>query len=223
MWCTKKIRTSPPQSRPVSAPATVPVSSEAERGRAARGVSDDEQRERAVDLAACPGPRRGPARSAASLGLALGVEQPARRARARGPEARRAGPSPWPTCGRVRIALLVGVRVVLAVVGDPVDDRALDRHRAQARRRRTRPASARLERAVGEQPVEADGHAERRSAGTCTARIARSVEPHDVVPAAARSRRGRRRTAATTATRLTRFRAWSWTHACAPSVALWFA
>ena len=31
----------------------------------------------------------------------------------------------------VRIALLVGVRVVLAVVGDPVEHRALHRHRAE--------------------------------------------------------------------------------------------
>ena len=35
--------------------------------------------------------------------------------------------------GAVGIALFVGVGVVLAVVGDPGDDRALDGHRAQHR------------------------------------------------------------------------------------------
>ena len=33
--------------------------------------------------------------------------------------------------GAVGVALFVGVGVVLAVVGDPGDDRALDRHRAE--------------------------------------------------------------------------------------------
>jgi hypothetical protein len=59
----------------------------------------------------------------------------------------------------VRIALLIRERVVLAVVGHPVDDRALDRHGAEDRERRTQPR-LRLERAVREHPVEADRHAE---------------------------------------------------------------
>ena len=40
----------------------------------------------------------------------------------------------------VRVALLVGVGVVLAVVGDPVDHRSLDGHRAERPRTRTRAA-----------------------------------------------------------------------------------
>ena len=59
----------------------------------------------------------------------------------------------------VRVALLVGVRVVLAVVGDPVHHRALEPHRAEDRER----VLGRLvgpEGAVGEQPVVADGDAE---------------------------------------------------------------
>ena len=61
----------------------------------------------------------------------------------------------------VRVALLVGVGVVLAVVGHPADDRALHRHRAEH-------GEGVLERlgdqegAVGEQAVEADGHARGR-------------------------------------------------------------
>ena len=58
----------------------------------------------------------------------------------------------------VRIALLVGVRVVLAVVGDPCHHRALDRHRAE-RRERVLDRLERLERAVRQQPVEAERHA----------------------------------------------------------------
>jgi hypothetical protein len=49
--------------------------------------------------------------------------------------------------------------VVLAVVGDPVDDRALDRHRAEDGERRAQPR-LRLERAMGEHAVEADRHPE---------------------------------------------------------------
>ena len=59
----------------------------------------------------------------------------------------------------VRVALLVGVRVVLAVVGDPRDDRALDRRRPERSASDAARARAGLERAVGEQAVEADGHA----------------------------------------------------------------
>ena len=40
----------------------------------------------------------------------------------------------------VRVALLVGERVVLAVVGDPGDDRALDRRRAEDGEQRRAPA-----------------------------------------------------------------------------------
>ena len=63
--------------------------------------------------------------------------------------------------GAVRVALFVGERVVLAVVGDPVDHAALQRHRAEDRQRVAQPR-ARLEGAMGQQPVEADGDADRR-------------------------------------------------------------
>ena len=56
---------------------------------------------------------------------------------------------------RVRVALLVGVRVVPAVVGDPLDDGALDGERAGHRQRDPQRALG-LERAVREVPVEAD-------------------------------------------------------------------
>ena len=62
--------------------------------------------------------------------------------------------------GAVRVALFVGERVVLAVVGHPVDHRALQRHRPEDRQRVAQPR-ARLERAVGEQAVEAHRDAHR--------------------------------------------------------------
>jgi hypothetical protein len=61
--------------------------------------------------------------------------------------------------GRVRIALRVGVGVVLAVVGDPLDDRALHRPAAHDRQQ-VAHARGRLERAVGQQAVVADRDAE---------------------------------------------------------------
>jgi hypothetical protein len=59
----------------------------------------------------------------------------------------------------VRVALLVGERMVLTVVGDPGDDRALDRGRAEDGQRGLHGRLG-LEAAVGEEAVEADGHAE---------------------------------------------------------------
>jgi hypothetical protein len=64
-----------------------------------------------------------------------------------------------PDVGAVRIAILVGEGVMLAVVGDPGDDRALDRGRAEHGQDRPDRAG-RLEAAVREMPVEADRHAE---------------------------------------------------------------
>jgi hypothetical protein len=55
----------------------------------------------------------------------------------------------------VRIALLVGVRVVLAVVGDPVEHAALERHRADDREA-VLDRLVGLERAMRQQPVIAD-------------------------------------------------------------------
>ena len=60
---------------------------------------------------------------------------------------------------RVRIALDVGVRVVLAMVGDPVDDGPLHRQHAEVRED-VAGQLVRLERTMGQHPVEADGHAE---------------------------------------------------------------
>ena len=60
----------------------------------------------------------------------------------------------------VRVALLVGVRVVLAVVGDPVEHRALQRDRAGDRERVLRAGLEVWNAAVGQQPVVADGDAE---------------------------------------------------------------
>ena len=61
--------------------------------------------------------------------------------------------------GAVRVALLVREGVVLAMVGDPVDHRALDRHGSEDRERRAHPG-LRLERAVRQHAMEADRHAE---------------------------------------------------------------
>ena len=61
----------------------------------------------------------------------------------------------------VRVTLLVGEGMVLAVVGHPRDHRALDRRRPEdAEQRANRPA--RLEAAVGQVAVEADRHSESR-------------------------------------------------------------
>ena len=56
---------------------------------------------------------------------------------------------------RVRVAVLVGERVVLAVVGHPLRERALHRHAAEDRERRL-DRRARLEALVREVAVEAD-------------------------------------------------------------------
>ena len=58
--------------------------------------------------------------------------------------------------GAVRVALLIGEGVVLAVIGDPGDDRPLDRRRAEDRQQAVQPAAG-LEAAVGEVAVKADG------------------------------------------------------------------
>jgi len=57
--------------------------------------------------------------------------------------------------GAVGVALLVGKGVVLAMVGDPGDDRALDRRRAEDREQAVQPPGG-FEGAVGEVAVETD-------------------------------------------------------------------
>jgi hypothetical protein len=66
---------------------------------------------------------------------------------------------PVPDVGTVRIALLIGVRVVLAVVCHPAHDRSLHGHRAEDREG-VLEWLRRLKGSMGKQPVEADGHAE---------------------------------------------------------------
>ncbi len=82
--------------------------------------------------------------------------------------------------GAVRVALDVGVRVVLAVVGDPGDHRALHGHRAEGRE----GVLGRLvgpEGAVGEHAVEADRDPARR--GEVHDRQQRQVVPaHQAAP-----------------------------------------
>ena len=75
------------------------------------------------------------------------------------PEQRPAPAAAVPHVGAVGIALLVGERVVLAVIGHPRDHRALDRHRAERGEDRSqRPAGG--EAAVRQMAVEADRHAQ---------------------------------------------------------------
>jgi hypothetical protein len=62
---------------------------------------------------------------------------------------------------RVRVVLVVGVLVVLAVGGGPPDHGALPRHAAADRKER-RDRTTRVERLVRVQPVVADGDAEAR-------------------------------------------------------------
>ena len=61
--------------------------------------------------------------------------------------------------GAVRVALVIRERVVLAVIRDPLDHRALDRRRAEDGEERAE-RTTRLKAPVGEETVEADRHAE---------------------------------------------------------------
>ncbi len=61
---------------------------------------------------------------------------------------------------RMRVAVLIGERVVLAMVGDPDDHRALNGHRAHHRQHRA-DGLGRLQRAMGERPVVAERDPER--------------------------------------------------------------
>ena len=72
---------------------------------------------------------------------------------------RLAHPVTVPRVRRVRVALLVGERVVLPVIGDPLGQRPLHGHAAEDREGRL-DGSARLEGAVGEVAVEPDRDSE---------------------------------------------------------------
>jgi hypothetical protein len=80
----------------------------------------------------------------------------------------------------VGVALLVGVRMVLAVVGHPVDDRALHGHRARDGEQ-VLDGLGRAERAMGEHAVEADRDAEGREQVQHD-HHGQIVDPDDVVP-----------------------------------------
>src|SRR5829696_2844381 len=118
-------------------------------------------------------------------GLALAVEQPAH---VRVPEALQRAREPAPvTVRRVRVAVLVGERVVLAVVGDPRDDRALHRHRAEDRPR-VLDGPVGGEGAVGEHAVEADRdpqsrgdvhHAQQRQVAPVDPRVPEQHDGHE--------------------------------------------
>ena len=155
-WCWRKMRTKPPQMRPVTAPLRLQLSRPPSDG-GDQQAGEHDQRELAVEDA-----------HAAVLDEVLGVLVRAgltvrlpEPAGVRVPEAaQRAHDAVAVTDVRgVRIALDVGVRVVLAVVGDPVDDRPLDREHAHVGERVARRL-VRLEGAMGQHAVEADGDAE---------------------------------------------------------------
>jgi hypothetical protein len=75
----------------------------------------------------------------------------------------------------VRVALPIGERMMLAMVGHPRDDRALDRRRAKDREHSADRARG-LERAVSEQAVKAHRHTE-------AGKHVQQQEHEDVVPA----------------------------------------
>ena len=148
-WWTRKTRTNPPQSSPVRAPASVPVSSKPEREREQQR-EPDQPLEAPVDQNSIPSSSSRSGRVLAPTRHAVGVEQPADM---RVPEARQA--AAVADVRRVRVAVDVRMGVVLAVVGDPVDHRPLDRHRAGGGER-VLDRLVGLEGPVGEQPVIAD-------------------------------------------------------------------
>ena len=126
-----------------------------------------------------------------ALRAAVGVEQPAH-VRVPEPVQRAQEAVAVADVRGVRVALLVGVGVVLAVVGDPRDDRALDRHRPE-RGEHVLDRLVGLERPVREQAVVADGDAETGDT-YMIASTARSVQPtywfHSRTIAAMKARNG---------------------------------
>src|SRR4029077_1109868 len=94
-------------------------------------------------------------RREALFGTALRVDEEPAEVSVEKPLELRPNALPVPDVRAVGIALLIGEGVVLAVVGDPGDDRALDRGRAEHGEHRTGPGPG-LEGPVGEEAMEAD-------------------------------------------------------------------
>ena len=157
-WCSRKIRdgAAPQRGDERAAERARRSRSRARTGSRCRAATHSENSR--VDARACRGPRAGRARS--------GRGRPGRRGRTASPCAAYQRPLTAPlrpaavAVRRVRVALLVGVRVVLAVVGDPRHHRPLDGHRAEDGQRVLRGLVG-LEGAVREQAVEAERDAER--------------------------------------------------------------
>ena len=223
------MRAKPPQMRPVSAPCRLMREQPADQG-GDREAGQRDQREAAVDDAhpavldevLARTSRRGPRRGCATA---------IRRARATGPFS-----APWHTgtvthVRGVRVALLVGVRVVLAVVGDPVDDGSLHRQRTEDREQVPR-ALVGLECAVREHAVEARRSRRSHSAGTSARRrrrrTSRARSPHSRGTAIAddderQQDGGHVHTAlesghAMEATRNIRFDLWAWARIAGPDL-----
>ena len=156
-WCSRKTRTRPAHTNAVKPANSEPPDSAKPSDERDREPEQHPEREEA-------GRRRRisrvllEVRREAARGGALAVEQPAH---VRVPEAgeHAAHALARVGVGAVRVALLVGEGVVLAMVGDPVDHRALDRHRSEDRERGAHPG-LRVERAVRQHAMEADRHAE---------------------------------------------------------------
>src|SRR6185312_12650266 len=119
MWCSRKIRTKPPHTSPSRPPTSEKPLSTNPSAKGTSSVAPTQKRN--VRLTQ----RRGAA-------VVVVAEHPADM---RVPEAlQRALEAVLEVDVRaVRVALLVGEGVVLAVVGDPCDDAALDGHRAEYR------------------------------------------------------------------------------------------
>ena len=137
MWCRTKIRTAPPHSRPVRPPRIEPLSARPNANGKARPSSHpcpphpvDHADDRLVEQI----------RRVARLVRALGVEEQPPEMRVEQAAQRAADVPTVVDMRRVRIAFLVGERVVLAVRRDPCDHRSLEgggpKHAEQPRNHR---------------------------------------------------------------------------------------
>ena len=133
-WCRTSIRTAPPHSRPVSAVSIEPPISQPRLEREREAGQDPEQ-ERPVDVGderVLHQVWRVPL-AVGALGVDeqpadVGVQQAAQR-------------TVSVSLRAMRVALLVGEGMVLAMVGDPGDDRPLDRGGAEDRRASPAPTA----------------------------------------------------------------------------------